>query len=30
MILMFLSLLRVRGANKQFIHTRHTSLEKNS
>jgi cellulose synthase/poly-beta-1,6-N-acetylglucosamine synthase-like glycosyltransferase len=30
MVLMFLSLMRIRGANKQFIHTKHTStgLEK--
>ncbi len=28
MLLMLLSLLKIRGANKQFIHTKHTSLKK--
>jgi hypothetical protein len=28
MILMFLSLLKIKGANKKFIHTKHTASSK--
>ncbi len=30
MMLMLLSLLKIKGANKQFIHTKHTSVEKDN